>query len=93
MYGKSTFMVWRAVGLGLLTIMPAMAYTLKVTDSALGWMLWQVAAEMPARLPFLVRVVYLMPESQVQQPGPRLQEADMLCSASLFCMPACVTVV
>lgn len=29
-YGKSTAMVWKGIGAGLMTILPAMCYTLKV---------------------------------------------------------------
>jgi hypothetical protein len=30
-YGKSTMLVWKAVGAGLMTVLPAMAYTLKAS--------------------------------------------------------------
>lgn len=33
-YGKSTQMLWKAVGLGLMTLLPAMTYTLKVRGRA-----------------------------------------------------------
>lgn len=33
-YGKSTYMVWKAVGAGLLTVLPAITYTLKAGAAA-----------------------------------------------------------
>ena len=32
-YGKSTAMAWRAVGGGLMTVLPALTYTLKVSTA------------------------------------------------------------